>query len=36
MGNAAQETFVDGMSRERNQYSRGMSLCRHAIHMLFR
>ena len=34
MRNAAQETFVDGMSRERNQYSGGMSLCRHAIHML--
>jgi alpha-L-rhamnosidase len=34
MRNAAQETFVDGMSRERNQYSGGMSFCRHAIHML--
>ncbi|MBM4025432.1 MAG: alpha-L-rhamnosidase [Planctomycetes bacterium] len=34
MRNAAQETFVDGMSRERNQYSGGISLCRHAIHML--
>jgi hypothetical protein len=34
MRNAAQETFVDGMSRERNQYSGGMSLCRHAIHTL--
>jgi hypothetical protein len=34
MRNAAQETFVDGMSRERNQYSGGISLCRHAIHTL--
>lgn len=34
MRNAAQEAFVDGMSRERNQYSGGMSLGRHAIHML--
>jgi hypothetical protein len=34
MRNAAQETFVDGMARERNQYSGGMSLCRHAIHAL--
>jgi hypothetical protein len=31
MRNMAQETFVDGMSRERNQYSAGVSLCRHAI-----
>jgi alpha-L-rhamnosidase len=31
MRNAAQETFVDGMARERNQYSGGMSLCRHGI-----
>lgn len=34
MRNTAQETFVDDMSRERNQYSGGMSLCRHAIHTL--
>lgn len=34
MRNAAQETFVDGMSRERSQYSGGASICRHAIHML--
>ena len=34
MRNAAQETFVDGMSRERNQYSGDISQCRHAIHML--
>lgn len=34
MRNAAQETFTDGMSRERNQYCGGMSLCRHAILML--
>ena len=34
MRNMAQETFVDGMSRERNQYSAGISLCRHAIHTL--
>ncbi len=32
--NAAQETFVDGMSRERNQYSGGMSFCRFPIMML--
>jgi hypothetical protein len=31
MRSMAQETFVDGMSRERNQYSGGVSLCRHAI-----
>jgi alpha-L-rhamnosidase len=34
MRNTAQETFVDDMSRERNQYSGGISLSRHAIHTL--
>jgi hypothetical protein len=34
MRNAAQETFVDGMARERNQYAGGPSQCRHAIHTL--
>jgi alpha-L-rhamnosidase len=35
MRNMAQETFVDGMSRERSQYAGfDISLCRYAIHML--
>ena len=34
MRNAAQETFVDGMARDRNQYAGGPSQCRHAIHTL--
>lgn len=32
--NAAQETFVDGMSRERNQYSGEVSHMHHAVQML--
>jgi hypothetical protein len=35
MRNMAQETFVDGMSRERSQYAGfDISFCRYAIHML--